>query len=152
MVKRQKKVQIRGLAAYLYAERDGYQTHTYKRKLVSPEWINLWYLISAGEFDQSLYISLNQIDKDFLAYCVHQTGIHNSDFEIALARDYRNTLERMRVLEGSIKAGNVNPEIAKEFNEIIDRLVSSWQISSKMGTSLKSSMNRTLKAALEAKS
>lgn len=152
MVQRQKKVSIRGLAAYLYAEREGMQNHVYKRKLVSPEWINLWYLISAGSFDQSLYISLNKIDKDFLAYCVHQCGIHNSDFEIALARDYRNVLERMRVLEGSIKAGNVNREIADEFKKIIDSLVSSWQISSKMGTSLKSAMERTLKETEQSKS
>ena len=140
-------VVVRGLCVYLASKNNLNRDYVHKRKLVSPEWVNVWYLINSGEFDDNLFISLNQIDRDFLAYCVHQTGVHNIEFEKALARNYRSVLERMRVLEGSIKAGNINREIVDEFKQVVDRLIASWQISGRMGNNLKRQIERTYEHA-----
>lgn len=145
MVKK-KDVVIRGLIVSIETKHEGKQRQIFKRKLVSPEFIQLWFKILDNEFDKELWMKLNQHDKDFLGICIRHAHIYNPDFEKALASDHSKHLERLRLLEESIKAGNLSGTIQKEFNDIIDKLKDSGQITSMHATKLKKRLDRTLKA------
>lgn len=142
---RQRIVIVKGLFIYIrYINKDGTPGTISKRKLVAPEFIELWYLIHDGKFDQQLWHRLSDRDRDFLALCVHQSHITNREFETALARSSSNLYERMKLLEAGIKAGDFSDAAATEFNQILDRLAESGQMTQLFATKMKKKLERTM--------
>jgi hypothetical protein len=141
---RPRQVVIRGLYVKIFMTKsDGSRGMLHKSRLVSPEFIELWFKVHDGDFDLNMWQSLSQKDKNFFTYCVHQAGIENQKLEIALAHSTRDFFERMKILEMSIVAGNLNADIVREFNKIIDMLAESAQISKTYATKQKNKMKRT---------
>ena len=142
-----KHISIRGLCVSIEIPRENGRSQLIKRKLVSPEFIQLWFKVHDNQWDQDLWERLNQRDKDYLGICIRNAHIFNREYEKAVGRDFSKYLERLRLLEESIKAGNISPVIQDEFNDIIDRLVSSGQFTSIHGTKLKKRLARSMAEA-----
>lgn len=151
---RKRLLEIRGLAVTLWSTQKCQQQKQclIRRKIVAPEFVELWYIVNAGKFDPSLWASLNQVDKDFFALCVHQCQVDNPAFEQHLARDFRGIYDRLRVIESTIAAGNLNEDLVNEFKTIVDRLSASHQIPKKQATNLKNRIDRTYASTHQAAS
>jgi predicted RNA-binding protein len=117
---------------------------TVMRKFVSPEFVALWFHILDNQWDSELWARLNQHDQEFLAYCVRQAQIYHPEFEKALAKSFTRVHERLKLVEESIKAGNLSQALVDEFDGILNRLVSSGQMNSIHKTKLKKRLIRTL--------
>ena len=141
---RNRKIELKGLFVSIYLTKpDGSKGSLHKRALVSPEFIELWFHIIDNDFNDLLWTQLSQRDRDFIAYCAHQSGIVNRRLETALAHSSRDLVERMKTLEVGLLSGNWSKDILKEFNTIIDRLVLSGQLAKSFGTKQKNKLERT---------
>lgn len=138
-----KNIVIRGLSVGIQLpSKNGKDGQIIKRKIVSPEFIELWFHILDNQWSNELWLKLSPSDREYLATCVRQAHIHNSEFEKALAKTSAHLHERLRIVEDSIKAGNLNPALQVEFNEILDRLAGSAQLSNIAATKLKKKLQR----------
>lgn len=111
------------------------------RRLVSPEWLRLYILIKNGDFDESLWLLLPRELKALLGYVCRLFEIpFGDDFNVALATDYKADYDRLKLLEGSIKAGNNNVALFDECIEIIDGLAKSGQLRPQTASLMKASL------------
>lgn len=112
-----------------------------KRKLVSPEWIELFYKCQTGSDGmEALWHSLSPSDKDFFSYVVHNFLKGDAEFQkkiqptqgsniiYIIANSYKDVYTRIKLLEDGVKAGVNNENIWNEYKELIQRLVDSGQI------------------------
>lgn len=113
------------------------------RKLVSPTFVELWYKICDDKFDYMLWSALTQSEKDYMAECVNMTHTICQEFQIALAKATKSSIDRLRLLEGEIVAGNLNPALVKEFSDLLDHLSASRQIPPIQAGRLKKRIQRT---------
>jgi hypothetical protein len=140
-----KIILIKGLCvAIQLPSKNGKTGQIIKRKIVSPEFIELWFHIIDNQWSNELWLKLSSSDKEYLSICVRQAQIFNPDFERALAKTSAHLHERLKLVEESIKAGNLNPSLQQEFNSILDRLSASGQLSTVATTKLKKRMQRSL--------
>lgn len=140
-----KDIVIRGLSVGIrLPSKNGKTGQVVKRKIVSPEFIELWFHILDNQWNNELWLKISPSDREYLATCVRQAQIHNQEFEKALAKTSAHLHERLRIVEESIKAGNLNPALQTEFNEILDRLAGSAQISHTAATKLKKRLQRNM--------
>lgn len=122
---------------------------TVMRKFVSPEFVALWFHILDNQWDSELWARLNQHDQEFLAYCVRQAQFYHPEFEKALAKSFTRVHERLKLVEESIKAGNLSEALITEFDDILNRLVSSGQMNSIHKTKLKKRLSRSLAHSIQ---
>lgn len=114
------------------------------RRLVSPEWLRLYICIKKGEFDESLWISLPRELKSLMGYVARIFEIPFSDeFNVALATDYKADYDRLKLLEGSIRAGNNNKALIDECIDIIDGLAKSGQLQPQTASLMKASFRNS---------
>lgn len=113
------------------------------RRIVEPSWIELWFKISNNQFDTNLWENITDSGKSFLAQAVHQSQVHCPDFEVALAKYSKGAFDRLKLLEGSILAGNINQELVNEFCAIMDKLSSAEMIPKIHANKLKKQIQRT---------
>lgn len=139
---KQREVIVKGLCVSLYL--NGKTKQLIKRRIVSPEWVQLWYLISDGKFDADLWLTLNDGLQDFLSTCVHQTNTHNIEFQKMLARNMKGIYDRLLLIEDSIKMGNISEALVKEYSSIIERLTNTDQMPKMHGSKLIRRLERTL--------
>ena len=118
------------------------------RKLVSPNFVQLWYKISAGDFDYMLWSSLTPGEQDYLAKCVEMTHTICPEFQVALAKATKGTMDRLQLIEGEISAGNLNPALIEEFGTILGRLGETRQIPPMQVARLKKRLQRTYEEQL----
>lgn len=113
------------------------------RRVVTPEWLKLYFMIKIGEFDTDMWNTLPRELKALLGYvCRKLKHPFSDEFNIALATDYKADYERLKLLEGSIKAGNNNTALIDECIKIIQGLGNSGQMNSKTAkTMIRSFMN-----------
>jgi hypothetical protein len=137
-----KQVIIKGSVVSVYSQ-SGKRKQLTRRKIVEPEWVQLWYEVLDGKFDERLWLHLNDIDRQFMVYCVNATHTHNREFNIHVARDQRIMYDDMRRIEGEIYAGNLNRELVSRYDKIIDTLIDTLQIERKHGSALKNRIQRT---------
>lgn len=147
---RGKEIIIKGLHVSIVGRLKADQRiYTHAKRIVSPEWIQLWFVISEKGFDQDLWLRLSEKDKDFMGYCVHACHVHSPEFEKALARECAQIHQRLLIIEGSITNGNLNRMLVDEYKQIVDKLAASFQIGQKQATNLKKRIERTYEATSE---
>lgn len=137
-----KQIKIRGNIISVYRP-SGRRVILFRRKIVEPEWVKLWYDIQEDKFDESLWLRLNDVDRQFLAFCLHYIGFHNKDLNIHLAKDQQKHFDQLRIIEGEVLAGNLNDNLVDQYDSIVSMLQNSLQIERKHGTLLKNRMRRT---------
>ena len=141
---RTKELIIKGLHASIVGRLKADQRiYTHAKRIVSPEWIQLWFIIHDGGFEQDLWLRLSDKDKDFMGFAVHACNINSPEFEKALARECAQIHQRLLLIEGSISAGNLNRALVDEYKQIVDKLAASYQIGQKQATNLKKRIERT---------
>ena len=147
---RGKEIIIKGLHVSIVGRLKADQRiYTHAKRIVSPEWIQLWFVISEKGFNQDLWLRLSEKDKDFMGYCVHACHVHSPEFEKALARECAQIHQRLLIIEGSITNGNLNRMLVDEYKQIVDKLAASFQIGQKQATNLKKRIERTYEATSE---
>lgn len=143
------KITIKGSVVSVYRQ-DRHEKNPFKlwkRKIVDPEWLVLWYMINDGKFDEVAWLRLSDSDRDFMAFCVNHEGIHNSGFNINLAKDNKVHTEQLRIIEGELLAGNINDELVRKYKEILTMLSETGQLGKKHAGLLMNRMERTLTEA-----
>jgi len=146
MVKGTYSVQIRGAVVTVYLTSNKGTKSYIKRRIVEPEWIQLYYKVLNGEFDEALWMHLNDKDRHFMGYVFNTMGIENKHLNVALARDSKKHIDTLRVIEGEILAGNTNIEMMKQFDDILSHLVESKQLNQRYATMLKKRLARTIQS------
>lgn len=128
-------VNIKGCVVSLMSKNSG--LNVLKRLLVNPAWVDLWFKVKENDFDLMLWNKLSQREKSFMMLLVSKLGIDNAQLNSANNHESENDIERLKLLEGSILAGNLNSEILKESTEIIDRLADKQMLHRQTASSLK---------------
>lgn len=114
-----------------------------KTKLVSPDAIALYYHIIDGTFDDEAWSRLSDDERDLIAYIAYCLGKSNRELNIAISRSHKDIMDRLRIIEGSIRLGNLNESLVREYNEILDRLSNSGQMLKTRASHLRNCMTRT---------
>lgn len=144
---------IHGSVFSLYKEKKHKRTdrELIKRKFVESAFIQLWFKISEGLWDENLWNEISDENKDFMAYSFYKIRKtneeldfkQNKELDIAVSKKFKNTQKRLNLIEGMIKSGNFNEALVEEFNTIMDNLIATNQIPALQGTRLKKRLERT---------
>lgn len=95
-----------------------------KSKRLSKKAIKLWFLIHDGKFDQDIWDDLEDDEKKFIYILVEELHIPKSiDYKLASLDLTKNLFDRLELIEGNIKAGNVNPDLIKEAEDVLNGVV-----------------------------
>jgi len=149
-------IDIKGLIVSLYVHRSkpealkrrnkNAERHLLRRRLVSPDFIELYYKIQSSEpLDSSvlsnLFNLLSTSDRDFLSYLVNNVkSLRESDngraFHIISSKFYQNIYTKIKMIEDGIKAGSTNPAMFEEATSLIKRLEESGQINKMVAVKL----------------
>lgn len=121
-------------------------TKLYKRYFVSPEFIQLFFLISDDKFDDALFERLSEKEKREFAHVISFLNINSRAFTIALSKLNRGMFSRMQMIEGAIKAGNLNEELRDEYIEIIQSMKHLGMLPTRTAGRYISSIKRTYDA------
>lgn len=92
----------------------------YKRYFVSPEFVQLFYKVHEGDFDDGLFERLSDKERQILSQSVAYLGLTNKAYNIAQSKTLRNTYERLKLIEGAIKSGNLSNELHDEYVGIME--------------------------------
>lgn len=128
-------IQIHGCVVSLKSK--GSRSCVLRRLLVQPLFIELWNLITENQFDHTKWSRLTQTEKDFMMMLTHKLNIRNNQLESANNNESAAEIERLKLLEGSIAAGNLNKEIVEEAHTIIDTLASRSMLHKRTANALK---------------
>jgi hypothetical protein len=143
------KYSKRGLQVFIYSKKNNAQKC---RIIASPEFIELLNIITndKNEFDYNLWSKLSQMEKNFM-YKLDQLCIpeeqKNIKFENAHLKDSQNLINRLKLLEGTMGAGNDGTQVINESIEIINELVDRHQITKLVGTKMINKLNNWLKSS-----
>lgn len=128
-------IQIHGCVVSLKSK--GSRSCVLRRLLVQPMFIELWNLITDNDFDHSRWMRLTQTEKEFMMMLTHKLQISNRQLESANNNESAANIERLKLLEGSIAAGNLNQEILTEAHTIIDDLANRSMLHKRTANALK---------------
>lgn len=127
--------QIHGCVVSLKSKGSG--TCVLRRLLVQPTFIELWNLITENDFDHNRWQRLTPIEKEFMIMLSHKLKINNLKLHSANNSESANNIERLKILEGEISAGNLNKEILIEAHKIIDDLAKKSMLHKRTANALK---------------
>lgn len=130
--------------------RDGNRSILYKRYIVSPEFIQLWYDIVDDKFNDDLYDRLTETERNVLASSANWLKKDNRQLNVRTARTMRSIFDRFEVIEGAIKAGNLNQQLVDEYVDKMSLLRKLHAIPHVTATKQIKSMLRTYEAQLAA--
>lgn len=115
-----------------------------KRYLVSTEFVQLFYKLSDGEFDQELFNELSDNEKLLLSRMASYLSLPvPRNFNIAMSKYMKAQFERLRFIEAAVKSGNLSTELKVEYYGIIDKLIAAGMIKKHLGSYQKGMMNNT---------
>jgi len=138
-----KFIKIKGLYVGLYRDHLT-KPVLFGRRLVEPAWIELWFKATENQWDESLWEQISDENKDWFSNCYHLTNQpENKNLEIAISKKFKKIQQRLVLLEGIIMSGNINKDIIKEINDILDKLVKSQQLPQKQASRMKNRIERT---------
>ena len=121
-----------------------------KQKMLSPNGLKLWFKISDGEFDEELWNQINDDEQKFLINAHRLMRFpENRLLEIGLSKKTINLQNRLKLLEGNIRNGNVNKDILDEATKIIDELKDMTILSSYQASRYKTRLNALYTNILE---
>jgi hypothetical protein len=89
-----------------------------------------------AEFDPDLWKKLSQMERNFL-YNLNSKTIKNDVLEMQHLEEASNSMNRLKLLEGSLAAGNCSKELLEEMRTLVNDLYSRHQMSTSMRTMLK---------------
>lgn len=111
-----------------------------KKRIVSAKFIKLWYLLLENRFDSELYDELEENDKLFFIelYTCYQKneGEQKSSFESFRVKLAQPLIEKLKMLEGSIMAGNMNKELLNDYEDVLDKLKKHNYMTNRQATTL----------------
>ena len=111
-----------------------------KKRIVSAKFIKLWYLLLENRFDSELYDELEENDKLFFIelYTCYQKneGEQKSSFESFRVKLAQPFIEKLKMLEGSIMAGNMNKELLNDYEDVLDNLKKHNYMTNRQATTL----------------
>lgn len=111
-----------------------------KKRVVSAKFIKLWYLLLENRFDSELYDELEENDKLFFIelYTCYQKneGEQKSSFESFRVKLAQPFIEKLKMLEGSIMAGNMNKELLNDYEDVLDKLKKHNYMTNRQATTL----------------
>lgn len=111
-----------------------------KKRIVSAKFIKLWYLLLENRFDSELYDELEENDKLFFIelYTCYQKneGEQKSSFESFRVKLAQPFIEKLKMLEGSIMAGNMNKELLNDYEDVLDKLKKHNYMTNRQATTL----------------
>lgn len=111
-----------------------------KKRIVSAKFIKLWYLLLENRFDSELYDELEENDKLFFIelYTCYQKneGEQKSSFESFRVKLAQPFIEKLKILEGSIMAGNMNKELLNDYEDVLDKLKKHNYMTNRQATTL----------------
>lgn len=117
-------------------------TGMHSRCIVSPAFVKLLYEIENKKFDVDLWDKLSQNEKNFLYDLNQKCKINNKDLEMEHLNETNKLMNRMKLLDGELGAGNYSNELIKELLELIDELHSRHQLTALMKTLLKKKISK----------
>jgi hypothetical protein len=106
------------------------QVKYFPTKLVSDEAVGLiYFLVDKKKFNQKMFENLDKEEKAFISSLMRKSGlakmlnIFPEDEEASEAKElYLQLKERYEILDGEIEAGNNNPEVKKELEQVKKQL------------------------------
>ena len=106
------------------------QVKYFPKKLLSDEAVGLiYFLVDKKKFNQKMFDNLDKEEKSFISSLMRKSGlakmlnIFPADEEASEAKElYLQLKERYEILEGEIEAGNNNPELKKELEQVKKQL------------------------------
>lgn len=111
-----------------------------KKRIVSAKFIKLWYLLLENRFDSELYDELEENDKLFFIelYTCYQKneGEQKSSFESFRVKLAQPFIEKLKMLEGSIMAGNMSKELLNDYEDVLDKLKKHNYMTNRQATTL----------------
>lgn len=115
-----------------------------KRYIVSTEFVQLFYRCLDGDFDIELYREMNDNEKFLLSKMVIYMKLpENRKLNIEVSKFMKTLFERLRLIEGAVKAGNLSTQLQDEYCTIIDKLVSAGVLRQHHGSYQKTVMRQT---------
>lgn len=129
------KLKIQGCVITLGTENS--KSAIIKRLLVNPAWIDLWNIVSEGDFDLSLWNRLSNKEKNFMIFIANKMKIHNNKLHSANNNEAGDAIQKLKLIEGSLLAGNINKELIDEGTMIIDDLINRCMLYPRTGNNLK---------------
>lgn len=120
-------------------------TVLYKRMFVSPEFVQLFYKLHDGQFDENLYNILSDVEKQLLASSLNYLNIDNKEFNIALSKNMRKYYDQYKLIEAEIAAGNLSKELHDRFSSLVDILADIGALPKATASYQKKRMARTCK-------
>lgn len=114
------------------------------RYIVSPELIQLFYIIYDGGFNQELFSELSDGEKLVLSRAMRfLLRPENREFNIAVSKSLKRLSDRLSMIEGAVKAGNLSRALKQEYYTVIDKLVEAGSLRPHHGSYQKTLMERT---------
>lgn len=106
------------------------ESSTKMSKRMSKKAIKLWFLIHDGKFDQELWDDLTQDEKKYIYILVEELSLPKPiEYKLASLDLTKDLFDRLELLEGNIRGGNINPELIKEAEEILVGIVELGEMS-----------------------
>lgn len=118
----------------------------YRRFFVSPEFVELFYKLHDGEFDQLLFDRLQDNEKQTMSTALTFLDINNREFNIALSKAMRSSFERFKLIEGAIKAGNLSTDLHDEYVNLMRMLSKLGMIPKSTASQNVNAIGRTLRS------
>lgn len=140
-------IKIQGCVVSLMSKNS--KANVLRRLLVKPVWIELWHLITEDKFDMAKWSQLSPIEKNFMMLLAQKLNIQNRELHSANNNEAAGEIERLKVLEGSILAGNMNKDILNEAITIIDDLADRSMLYRRTANSLKKRFNKAYEQVSE---
>jgi len=128
-------IKIQGCVVTLHSKNSG--ANVLKRLLVNPTFIDLWYEVTENEFDIHKWNKLNNTEKNYMVMLARKLNVDNKKLESANNNEATNKIERLKLLEGGILAGNMSPDIVTEALNIIDELADRQMLYRRTANALK---------------
>lgn len=109
--------------------------------IVSNYFINLYYKLSEGNFEQELFDKLSSYEKKMMNMIYTKSITNKSkDFEVAMTKFGQHLLDRLNFLESGMVSGEDSSLSKKEYINIIDELLSMSLIRTRLANRMKENL------------
>jgi hypothetical protein len=128
----------RGLQIIIYSNKNKNQK---SRMIVSPDFIELLNIITddKNNFNYDLWNNLTQEEKNFMfkidELCIPENE-KNRKLELVHLKESQSLVNRLKLLEGTMHAGNTGDKVINESINIIQELMNRNQISNVVGSKM----------------
>lgn len=109
--------------------------------IVSNYFIDLYYKLSEGAFNQDLFDRLSYHEKKLMNEIYTKSiTLKNKEFEVAMAKFGQHLLDRLNFLEAGLTSGEDSLGVKKEYSNILDELLSLNLIKTRLANRMKENL------------